>query len=83
MNTCKTCKWWGSPGTGHARANHCENPKSIPLEKVLGGSDIPDDWVATNFDDADCHGTGIPVFITGPDFGCIHHEPGKHPNRED
>jgi hypothetical protein len=81
MNTCKTCKWWGAAAIGHSKANHCENPKSVPLSHLLSGGDIPDDWVETGHDEETVH--AAPVFVTGPDFGCIHHEEGINPNRED
>jgi hypothetical protein len=64
-NTCKTCKWWGEIqkryGDGSEYAA-CECPK---LDHRYGGND-PDGAV-----DAEEYG-GI---FTGPDFGCIHHEP--------
>ena len=63
MNTCKDCKWWED--------YNCRN-----FEK-LGGAVGP---VSEETDSltvyVDPYGpAGNAEFETGPDFGCIHHEP--------
>jgi hypothetical protein len=62
MKTCRTCRWW----TGRT----CSNPKlaewAIRDEDAI--DKFPDSALATASDDWGSQ------FITGPDFGCIHHE---------
>lgn len=67
--TCKTCKWWGAgskpPTTWRQCLNHKLNTDddAIYEDKPYRGSDFLD-------------GSGGEYRITtGPDFGCIHHEP--------
>lgn len=60
MNTCDTCKWWMSRDYPHCV---CEN------KKVSDGtpSQIPNEAYLAVHDEGE--------FVTGPKFGCIHHEP--------
>ncbi len=59
MNTCKTCKWWGTPKAIHPQ--ECWHPK---MEPVISPKDYTDEATAWA-------GTKI---VTGPSFGCIHWE---------
>jgi hypothetical protein len=72
--TCKTCKWWGPnfvPERKNAR-------KVVELPQV-GGCYSP---ARTNLDDLMDNPSGFVLeaeeggadLLTGPDFGCIHHE---------
>ena len=73
MNTCETCKWWikipdaiardyGNPEAVNESFGHCSNPKLDPSKKL-------DNTTGLLWSD-----TGIPIFETGKNFGCIHHE---------
>lgn len=57
--TCKTCRWWDRPWP-----NREVNKRSCAALEDRDGDDavIDDD------------GTSRPLY-TGPDFGCVHHEP--------
>jgi len=67
MNTCKTCKFWTDNPWGHpVPRGSCLSPKflygyNIALDKIA-----PDEVLVENDE-----GWG---FVTGPDFGCVHHE---------
>lgn len=63
MSTCDSCKWWfkcGPDSTGFDRGiGGCSHPK-------LDGPDAVDSLTVE---------TDQPVgILTGPKFGCIHHE---------
>lgn len=62
--TCKTCKWWGHFLTRRGDGR-CKMPLHDPeVDPDLRGSNTMSG------------GTAGPATIwTGPDFGCIHHEP--------
>lgn len=68
MNTCKTCKWWDAENENHrgytppVDGHPCKCPKidDSPHYRVNGDLAAPSE-----------SGT----FFTGPDFGCVHHEP--------
>lgn len=63
MNTCDTCKFWGKEH--HAETENrkfCKHRKLDP--DVYEGMDF-----ATVYDGIDS------LIMTGPKFGCIHHEP--------
>lgn len=66
MNTCDTCKWWGtSPEPRfepHLRG--CSSDKNMAGYHV---EHVPDDGMLVENDE----GWG---FVTGPKFGCVHHE---------
>lgn len=60
--TCKTCRWWTDRGS------------CMKFYNVLSR----DTMVATHeIECEDCGGAmgGPSILRTGPDFGCIHHEP--------
>jgi len=72
MNTCDTCKWWDTEDVHtlcSSIAGDCKFPKSLTPEQMLRGVDIPEDWCDTQIGDDD-----RTMFLTGPKFGCIHHE---------
>lgn len=68
MKLCKTCKHWGGPAK-HGGAEHgrplaeCQHPKtratSLDLPWPEDGAGDAEEW--TNI-------------LTGPNFGCVHHE---------
>lgn len=65
---CKTCKWWGA------------NQHSKPLQRIMSKCtcpmlstaivDMPETPAGAMIDGGD---DVQPVFVTGPDFGCVHH----------
>lgn len=62
MQTCKTCKWWeGMP------SQKCDRPDSLPDPPILFEIEIGAD------DDSGLYGR----LVTGPDFGCVLHEPNS------
>lgn len=64
MNTCDTCKWWIHHGYVSLIGNNhrvCENPK-------IQESNTGDDEMGYPYDEGG-------YMSTGPNFGCIHHEP--------
>lgn len=65
MNTCDTCKWWALKGTDKLFVCHqsCYHPK------VSNGQFGIHDSLKI----AVAEKTG--EVMTGPKFGCIHHEP--------
>lgn len=68
MNTCDTCKWWEANfhGTRDVAPTSCMNPK---LRKAY--------WEEVGVNEAasyDESSRKIPSLVTGPKFGCIHHE---------
>lgn len=68
MNTCKSCKWWGvNLADAHLQDGYgsCDFPEM--LEDVR--HQIPAD------DNAYCYTNEPGNIMTGPNFGCIHHEP--------
>lgn len=64
MQTCKTCRWWSRHGEGDCDVlgtRQAEEPDTLVVIDVV----VADD-------------TGLDVRLrTGPEFGCIHHEPRK------
>ena len=66
MNTCKTCKHWGLNRGFSTDANRRIKSCSAPLMR----SDVSHDKIADNGAMVDDFG-----IQTGPDFGCILHEP--------
>ena len=72
MNTCKDYKWWkpgvwdDHPASG-GKMKQCTHRKLFPKgDKVFSGSDTLIDLGSD---------AGYQDLYTGPDFGCIHHEP--------
>ena len=62
--TCKTCRWWNEPAKdsdGHWAAI-CRQ-----------SSQFSDPWARKAGDQM--MGQALAFVYTGPDFGCIHHEP--------
>jgi len=65
MNTCDTCKWWcKSLEETDKPPMQCDNDK---LHLDLRGNDT------CGCDGYTEHRSG--AMITGPQFGCVHHEP--------
>jgi hypothetical protein len=61
MNTCETCKWWDGRGFHHSNwgtQRRCISEKA---------DSVDDDAMFAESDD-------VAYVITGPRFGCIHHE---------
>ena len=73
--TCKTCRWWGEQR--EANAGTCLHKKisfrGVVVDVPLMGQLPPPDGMTAANNDAEVR--------TGPDFGCIHHEP-KESNDE-
>lgn len=66
MNTCKTCKHWTVGGFGTPEGHgDCGNPKlNVDMSVESDGLTIR------------CLGDNVG-WSTGPDFGCVHHEPSN------
>ena len=62
MNTCKDCKWWQD--VVHRKHKYCNHPDLMPL----------DDTADYKLDSL-LYWDKNEKFWSGPDFGCIHHEP--------
>lgn len=80
MNTCKTCRWWGEEDdlvNGCAGVRACRKDGAI-YEPTAGGHRYgAKAFVTQHFD---LHDDDFdPRFLTGPDFGCVHHEPSSAP----
>lgn len=64
METCKTCRWWDGDGR---HDGHCRKADMIGC--TLAGVPL------------NSGGVSVPMqgrfwwLATGPDFGCIHHQP--------
>lgn len=71
MQRCKTCKHWGSRNTAFhdegTRLKSC-NAAAIKYGYLHDMDDVPDNGAAVEEDE----GWGMQ---TGPDFGCVLHEP--------
>jgi hypothetical protein len=79
---CKTCKWWSDEEPRDSRIEgrlkvcicpHIIDLTNIPAERRLDEHD----HLEVGQDEA-AHADGsdyLSEFYTGPDFGCIHHEP--------
>lgn len=67
MKTCWTCKYWGNHSVNRAPPHFrgCDCPKHCTGYHV---DHVPDDGMLAEDDE----GWG---FVTGPDFGCVNHEP--------
>lgn len=64
MNTCKTCKWW---------ANIPDEMRGCLFVETFEYQSKPDLFAVEEA----CDGYGdrrVPCVVTGPEFGCIHHE---------
>jgi hypothetical protein len=63
MNTCDTCKWWGDKDiSAGENMSFCEKDLMPGIPDSIQAEDIP------KF-------SGYARIVTGPKFGCIHHEP--------
>lgn len=69
MNTCKTCKWWGSEMWEGSIHRSCDHPKLDQFSRPPNLTNSVPDGVESSGNDA-----GYVGFCPGPDFGCIHHE---------
>ncbi len=72
MNTCKTCKYWHDDEFG----NEWGLFKPCHHSKVHDNNRFHD-HTQDELVDVLCASTDgdTPTILTGPDFGCIHHEP--------
>jgi hypothetical protein len=71
LGTCKTCRWWGmykDAWKGESKA--CGSPILVDIDGHKDG------YLAVS---GDGFGLDYPVcdLMTGPDFGCVHHEEKK------
>lgn len=66
--TCKTCRWWAVNANG--------NPSNLPLNAAFACKCPSLDVAAHDAWDTNCAGVddGYGVFVTGPDFGCVHYD---------
>lgn len=65
LGTCKTCRWWGLLGS------HTDLPmKACSAPHLTDADDICDHPTHAMIDAEE----GSGKLVTGPDFGCIHHE---------
>jgi len=62
MKNCKTCKWWAEQGEKKTRV--CSHEK---LTESFGRQAYADDALTYTY-------TEDGWFLTGPDFGCVHHD---------
>lgn len=70
MKTCDTCKWWGvSPVSGQPPGVSDFFEKINYKECGALGSLEPDSADVDGFEMG-----SMPEIVTGPKFGCIHHE---------
>ena len=65
MNTCKTCKWWDTEPRNVNLSLH----RDCLSEKLQPGNDADGEPDTLGY-----YNEGSK-FWSGPDFGCIHHEP--------
>jgi hypothetical protein len=75
---CRSCRWWGRPAALHSRIDgvtvlECQSPMVIqPAYGERGNRAMRPDGVLT------CDEGGMTgELMTGPRFGCVHHEPRK------
>lgn len=82
MNRCKDCRWWGTEsfevpvrGGGFRQLAHrpCTHLKTIDASARSYDFTAPDDAVL--YSDAEQYRA---LLWTGPEFGCVHHEPTAH-----
>lgn len=67
--TCKTCKHWGPNRVEHRAIENPETGACRNSDKLVDSTiDMPPDGVCI-----DC-GDGDQVLVTGPEFGCVHHD---------
>lgn len=66
MNTCDTCKWWGSGLYSH---NGPDGYQTCDHERMVGGHRV-DGMEVVN---VELFSSGC--IATGPKFGCVHHQP--------
>jgi hypothetical protein len=62
MNTCDTCKWWGTGNTGTFRGEQsCGKLETVPKKYASNNGFAVDK-------------EGNQGFLCGPKFGCVHWE---------
>jgi len=71
MNTCKTCKFWD--GDKNERGRICLNDRLCPIRPEHCGTDSAYGSRSSGRDESE----SLSRVRTGPDFGCIHHEPKR------
>ncbi len=70
MQTCKTCKWWLEV-TDRQLKSMAEQSLSLKCECGVLNAKGGDDGIRF---ETEWPWDGEEWFVTGPDFGCIHHE---------
>ena len=75
MNTCKTCKWWGLVDSYDNSLKYCKKAED------MGSSEWRGLFSGSNWNDHANRGELTDNCVTGPDFGCVHHE-DKEPSDE-
>lgn len=60
METCKTCKWWEVATSLGGQPQKYGNCENVMSSKPVSDRIYEDEYTHV---------------MTGPDFGCIHHEP--------
>lgn len=74
METCKTCRWWGIRNiNGNATVAYEGDSKACCSPKLIDIEEHKEGYAAIK---GDGFGLDYPVcdLMTGPDFGCVHHE---------
>jgi hypothetical protein len=72
MNTCETCKWWDTDShwpndLGKSTKHACGSPK-LTSDSYNNGEYNSSDSLVYEYDEGG-------DFYSGPNFGCVHHEP--------
>lgn len=91
MNTCKTCQWWQDDTEAHRRRSNVKNctcPKvifaTVDYESDAAVAEEDPHHVLSGNEAGVEDGSGyFARLITGPDFGCIHHQPKEPPMPSD
>lgn len=77
-NTCKTCKWWSANCTPPNDAMVCNRQTYLKHKHGdvpnKGRPVQPDGFRVAVFPGGD-QAQSVAAYFTGPDYGCIHHEP--------
>lgn len=64
MNTCKTCRWWAGIQEEMRGCLFVENFENQSKQDLFAVGEACDRYGDRHF----------PCVVTGPDFGCVHHE---------
>lgn len=61
---CNSCKWWGTSVRFQKHLRFCNHPKLNEFNSCYDGFSVEDE-----------EPYAVGKFCTGPEFGCVHHEP--------